>query len=102
MKKTTRQASRVEYRPGSSLEFLLDRPPYCAECRDRIASIQKVDPLAEIEILRSAGYSDPEIHDLYSACREAARSSRFGSATVDLLKPVKLTFSVGERRGFFC
>ena len=100
MKKITRQASRIEYRIGS-LEFLLDRPPYCGECRDRIASIQKLDPVDEIQVFRSAGYSDPEISAVYEQAREASRSSRYGSAVLDLPKPVKLSFEVGERRGFF-
>jgi hypothetical protein len=86
-KTTRRKVTRLEKRFACPVEFMLDHPPYCSESRDLIACVcYPEDICREVETLRSAGYTEDEIHWIYDYLREN------GSMTLD--RPIYVTLTV--------
>jgi hypothetical protein len=98
-KKVRCKVSRVEYgRFNGGLEFLFDKGPYDAACRDHLASTEP-DIEKTIEILRRARFTDPEISAIFDKARAAQRFTGHGTITdpVALPRPVYLTVTVSTR-----
>lgn len=98
--KTRRVVHRVEQcGGGEGLSFVLKNQPWCEECRDRIHSVSYTrDVVREIQVFRSAGYSESEISSIYDSIHEERLSTGDYHQTVrrELPRPVHVTVHVGR------
>ena len=84
---------KVSRKLGDSTDFYVTGKIHDDYLKDEISSINfGFDTESEINVFRKSGYSDEEIKGVYAELKQAK------GKTVDLPKPISLTFTVFKRK----